>query len=113
MEPRMTRGCGEAASVRDRSGASAGRCAARERRIRDYLVRCRELSALCEQNGWIENDSLQIEVKHSADAEARVAVHFTEVVMEGAGCVADRRERFGRLILAFTPDGEIASCKIE
>ncbi len=113
MQSPMSRDGGEVASVRDRSGASAGRCAARERRIRHYLVRCRELSALCEQNGWIENDSLQIEVEHSADAEARVAVHFTEEIMEGAGCVADRRERFGKLILAFAPDGEVASCRIE
>jgi hypothetical protein len=113
MEPLMSRDRGDAASGQDESVSSAGRRAARERRIRDYLARSRELAGLCEQNGWIDNDSLQIEWETSADTEARVSVHFTEVIMEGAGCVADRRERFGRLILAFTPDGEIASCKLE
>jgi hypothetical protein len=108
----MSRDCGEAGSGRDESVSSAGRCAARERRIRDYLARCRELAGLCEQNGWIDNDSLQIQVETSGDTEARVSVHFAEVIMEGAGCVADRRERFGKLVLAFTPDGEVASCRL-
>lgn len=113
MEPLMSHDRVEAVSGRDESVSSAGRRGARERRIRDYLARCRELADLCEQNGWIDNDSLQIEWEASADTEARVSVHFTEVIMEGAGCVADRRERFGKLVLAFTPDGEVASCKIE
>ncbi len=81
-------------------------------RIRDYLTHCRELNRLCSQNGWIDNDTLQIEIESRDGAGTRVAVHFTEVIMEGGGCVADRRECFGKLIIAFDPDGAVRACTV-
>ena len=81
-------------------------------RIRDYLSQCRELNQLCSQNGWIDNDTLQIDVEGCDGVEARVAVDFTEVIMEGAGCVADRRECFGKLIITFDPAGAVHSCRV-
>ena len=81
-------------------------------RIRDYLSQCRELNQLCSQSGWIDNDTLQFDVEWCDGAETRVAVHFTEVIMEGAGCVADRKERFGKLIITFDPAGAVHSCRL-
>lgn len=81
-------------------------------KIRDYLTRCREITQLCSQNGWIDNETLRIDIERCDDAEARVAVRFTEVIMEGGGCVADRRECYGKLIVAFGPDGRVQSCVI-
>ncbi len=83
------------------------------RLVLDCLSRCRELAGLCGQNGWIDNDTLQFEIEHCDGTEARVAVRFTEVIMEGAGCVADRRERFGKLILEFDRDGTIRRCRVD
>lgn len=81
-------------------------------RIRDYLLRCRELSDLCTQNGWIDNATLQIDVESRDGGDVRVAVEFTEVIMEGGGCIADRRACFGKLSIQLDRDGNVASCRL-
>ncbi len=81
----------------------------REQTIRDYLLNCRELNRLCRQNGWIDNETLHFEIANSNTEEATVAVWFTEIIMEGAGRMADRLERFGKLRLQFDSKGAIRS----
>lgn len=78
----------------------------------EYLLSCRELSGLCAQNGWIDNDTLEYEVL-DASPEAVVAdVRFEEVIMEGAGCIADRISRYGKVRARLNENGEVESLKI-
>lgn len=65
--------------------------------ILDWLQHARELSALTTQNGWIDNNSLHFDVINEADAETLIAVYFDEVIMEGAGCMADKVACYGRV----------------
>lgn len=87
-----------------------------ESAIRDYLLQSPNLGRLCPQNGWIDNDTLQFLIERvepegteEACRDVTVAVSFVEVIMEGAGCVADRKERFGNLKLRLDAGGVIQS----
>lgn len=81
--------------------------------IREYLQGCRELNRLCGQDGWIDNDSLRFEVlDESPDARLLVAVSFEEIIMEGAGCVAGRLQRCGRMRLRLDPTGRVESGEV-
>jgi hypothetical protein len=66
------------------------------------------LQTLTSQNGWIDNDSLRYEVAELRGAEVTVNVWFTEVLVEGAGCIADRRSRYGRLRLTLDQAGDVS-----
>jgi len=57
------------------------------------------INRFCTQNGWIDDDTLRYEVSRSNDDWTRVNIHFTELVMEGSGCVADRVNCFGQVDL--------------
>lgn len=56
-----------------------------------------ELAGLCTQNGWIDSETLRFEVVEAGDPGVLLRVWFEEIVMEGAGCVADRKPCFGRV----------------
>lgn len=75
--------------------------------ICDYLLTCREVSAFCTQNGWIDNDTIRFDVVGRDRDSITVAIYFTEIVMEGSGCVADRIACFGRLKLLTDSEGRV------
>lgn len=76
-------------------------------KLQEYLTTCRELTRFCTQNGWIDNDTLRVDVLEH-DARALVAaVTFEEVVMEGSGCVADRVSCYGRVRVTLDPKGDV------
>jgi hypothetical protein len=77
--------------------------------IKDYLLRCHEITEFCTQNGWIDNDSISYEVLGSDENAAIISVEFLEILMEGSGCVADKVSCHGRLRLKFDNDGYIQS----
>lgn len=66
-------------------------------RIRAVLNEARELTRLCTQNGWIDPDTLSYELIEEGPGGTVVAVQFEEIIMEGSGCVADRRGCYGRV----------------
>ncbi len=78
-----------------------------EQKLKDYLRECRELAGLCTQNGWIDNDTLRIEIVDHSTAEITLNVQFEEIIMEGAGCVADRIPCYGKLRLRLDNNGEV------
>ena len=78
-------------------------------KVRDYLLSCREMSAFCTQNGWIDNDSLEFECEPLNATALIASVKFTEVIMKGAGCEARRMPCFGRLALELDSDGSVVS----
>lgn len=65
--------------------------------LREFLTTWVGLAGLCSQNGWIDNDSLCFEVIGREKDAYIVSIQFEEIVMEGAGCVADRVSCFGRV----------------
>ena len=73
----------------------------------EYLHQCRELNTLCTQNGWIDNDSLRVEILERNGASILAVVTFEEIVMEGAGCIADRVACYGRVRAWLTETGDV------
>ncbi len=63
----------------------------------EYLRGAPELPKLCTQNGWIDNDTLRYEILTQRGRQLLLAVEFDEVIMEGSGCVADRKPCYGRI----------------
>nr|VFK64279.1 MAG: hypothetical protein BECKUNK1418G_GA0071005_104412 [Candidatus Kentron sp. UNK] len=58
--------------------------------IRQYLSECRELSGLCSQNGWIDNESIQIDILEKEEKSIIAAVMFEEIIVEAAGCIGGK-----------------------
>lgn len=79
-------------------------------RIGEWLRECRELAEFCTQNGWIDNDSLEFDVRCLGD-DVEVAVKFSEVVMKGAGCEGRRIPCFARLRLRLGRSGEVLGAR--
>lgn len=80
--------------------------------ICDLLTTVPELAELCTQNGWIDNDTLAYEIIAENASEVLLAVTFEEVVMEGAGCIADRKPCYGRVKLIRRENGDITRFEI-
>ncbi len=74
-------------------------------KLLDILKNAPELARLCTQNGWIDNDTLRYDVIERQSRSVLLAVQFEEIIMEGAGCVADRKPCYGRVRLKFAGDG--------
>ncbi|HED52527.1 MAG TPA: hypothetical protein ENI83_03120, partial [Gammaproteobacteria bacterium] len=58
--------------------------------IERYLMSCRELTAFCSQNGWIDSKSLYYEIIEQNGDHVIALVQFEEILMEGSGCLAGR-----------------------
>lgn len=70
------------------------------------------INRFCTQNGWIEDDSLNWEAGAEEHGWRRVNVHFTEIVMEGSGCVADRVSCFGQVDLRLDGQGRVLDARV-
>ena len=81
-------------------------------KLEEYLQTCRELNALCTQNGWIDSDTLQVDVLDQGPASVLAAVTFEEILMEGAGCVAGRVSCYGRVKAHLGPAGDVERLEI-
>lgn len=81
----------------------------RDANLLAYLQQSPVLTAFCRQNGWIDNASLQYEIKQRDTKQLRVAVQFDEVIMEGAGCVAGTLPCFGELQIWLGADNEVVA----
>ena len=75
--------------------------------LEKYLQQCRELNALCTQNGWIDNDTLRVDILEKNGPNILAAVSFEEILMEGAGCVAGRVACYGRVRARLTENGQV------
>ena len=73
----------------------------------EYLYQCREINALCTQNGWIDSDTLRVDILEKNGPSILAAVTFEEIVMEGAGCVADRVSCYGRVRAKLSENGDV------
>lgn len=75
--------------------------------VQQYLRDCRELSRFCSQNGWIDNDTLKVEIVDERPGQVVAAVQFDEVIMEGSGCVAGRVPCFGQVRMRIGGSGNV------
>lgn len=75
--------------------------------VQEYLRACRELNRFCSQNGWIDNDTLEVQIVAKGPDRVTAAVQFEEVIMEGAGCIAGRVPCFGQIRLHVDPGGNV------
>lgn len=75
--------------------------------IERYLLSCRELTAFCSSNGWIDNQSLNYEIIEQNDHQVIAFVQFEEILMEGSGCIAGRIPCQGRLRLTLDRYGQV------
>jgi len=80
--------------------------------VEEYLRSCRELSQLCGQNGWIDNDTLKVQIEQRDARHVVAAVDFDEVIMEGAGCVAERVRRWGKVQLHLRDGGDVSGLEV-
>jgi hypothetical protein len=80
--------------------------------IERYLMSCRELTAFCSQNGWIDNKSLYYEIIEQNDQHVIALVQFEEILMEGSGSLAGRVPCQGRLRLTLDRYGEVCSAEL-
>jgi hypothetical protein len=78
----------------------------------EYLANCRELRALCSQDGFIDNDTLSVEIQAETPETVTAWVEFDEVLVEGAGCVADRVSCAGWVRLIKDTTGQIATMEL-
>ena len=73
----------------------------------DYLTSSNELAKLTSQNGWIDNSTLAVKVIKQDEHGITAEVRFDEVIMEGSGCVADRKQCFGIVKAKLSDKGEV------
>lgn len=76
-------------------------------KLREYLASCRELAQLTTQNGWIDDSTLVVKVLEPTPRGFTAEVRFEEIVMEGSGCVADRKPCFGIVQVRLNADGDV------
>ena len=80
--------------------------------IERYLMSCRELTAFCSQNGWIDTTSLYYEIIEQNDQYVIALVQFEEVLTQGSGCAAARVPCQGRLRLTLDRYGRVSHAEL-
>jgi hypothetical protein len=80
--------------------------------IQDYLLRCRELSHLTTQNGWIDDTTLRYRIVARDGNHVVASVGFDELVMEGGGCLAARVPCFGQVCFDLDSAGEVERLEV-
>jgi lipoate-protein ligase B len=80
--------------------------------IERYLMSCRELTAFCSQNGWIDTTSLYYEIIEQSDQHVIALVQFEEVLTQGGGSAAVRVACQGRLRLTLDRYGQVSYAEL-
>lgn len=75
--------------------------------IERYLLSCRELTAFCSHNGWIDTDSLCYDIIEQNDRHVIAFVQFEEVIVETAHHAGRRITCQGRLRLRLDHYGQV------
>ena len=80
--------------------------------IERYLMSCRELTAFCSHNGWIDPATLYYEIIEQSDQQVIALVQFEEVLTGDAGSTAVRLPCQGRLRLILDRYGQVCSAEL-
>ncbi len=73
---------------------------------------CRELTAFCAHNGWIDNKTLDYEILEKNDHHVLAFVQFEEILMEGGGRIAGRIPHQGCLRLTLDRYGQVEHAEL-
>ena len=82
------------------------------RDIERYLLSCRELTAFCSQNGWIDKESLYYEIIEQNDQQIVALVQFDEILMQESGSAACRVPCQGHLRLTLDRYGQVTQAEL-
>ena len=80
--------------------------------ITKYFSSTRLLAELCDQNGWLDEDSLQITLLEKAGSEHIYEVRFQEILKEGSGCECGRNDCWGKIKLIQDEHGKVIEAQI-
>jgi hypothetical protein len=80
--------------------------------IERYLMSCRELTAFCSQNGWIDNKTLHYEIIQQDDHQIIADVQFEEILLEASGRQDSRICCQGRLRLLLDRYGQVTEIEL-
>ena len=80
--------------------------------VRQFFSRTPLLARLCDQNGWLDEDSLEIKPLGDDGSESHYEVRFEEILKEGSGCECGRNLRWGRVALRLSADGQVIDARI-
>lgn len=80
--------------------------------IERYLMSCRELTAFCSQNGWIDNKTLHYEIIQEDDHQIIAYVQFEEIILEASGQQTSRICCQGRLRLLLDRYGQVTEAEL-
>jgi len=70
------------------------------------------LTRFCDQNGWMDEDSLIVVLLEQNGAESIFEVRFEEILKEGSGCECGRNQCWGKIRLVQTENGDIRDARI-
>ena len=76
-----------------------------------FVRRSPVLARFCSQNGWIDEASLEYEVRVREPGSVVLAIRFDEIVVKAAGCVGRRIPCFGLLRLRLGEAGEVRAAE--
>ena len=80
--------------------------------VRHFFETTPLLSQLCEQNGWLDEDSLEIGLLESGDKQSLFEVRFEEILKEGSGCECGRNRCWGQFSVELAEDGQVLHAHI-
>ncbi len=80
--------------------------------IEHYFLNTNLLATLCDQNGWIDEDSLQITLLEQKGLNSIYEIRFEEILKEGSGCECGRNDCWGKIELTQSSAGEVINAQI-
>ena len=80
--------------------------------VRQFFQTTPLLSRLCQQNGWLDEDTLEVRLLTSGENELLFEVRFEEILKQGSGCECGRNRCWGQVGLQLSDDGEILEARI-
>jgi hypothetical protein len=80
--------------------------------IERYLMSCRELTAFCSHNGWIDSRTLYYEILEQSDQHIIAFVQFEEILTQDTGAAAARLPCQGRLRLTLDRYGRVSRAEL-
>jgi hypothetical protein len=80
--------------------------------IERYLMSCRELTAFCSHNGWIDKSTLYYEIIEQDDHQLIAFVQFDEILAEDSGSVTGQVSCQGHLRLKLDRYGQVIQAEL-
>ena len=80
--------------------------------VRQFFESTPLLSQLCDQNGWPDEDSIEVIEIGVRDNQSFFEVRFEEILKEGSGCECGRNRCWGQISLQLSDEGEVVEARV-